>query len=444
MTTEAPGPPVAAPGETAESSGLYYGYYLVGAAFIAQFVSVGAQNYIIGVFLTPMTTDLDWSRSEFVVSRTIGQVAMALIGLYIGVYVDRAGGRRLMTVGIVILSGSLFGMSYVQELWQWWVLNGLALTAGAAMVGNLVVNVTLAKWFVEKRGRVIGFASMGVSFAGVVLPFVMTNVVEEWGWRAGWRVAAIGSMVLVLPITLLMRRSPEDYGLHPDGRTAAQIAAGAGEKAAFDYANSMTRAQALRSPQFYLMVLAFGMFTVSITVMLITTIPFMEDAGYSATRASLMITVTSVPALLAKPIWGIFIDRMEPKRLVSLSAALTGLALMVIVYSVHQSIDWMIPAGFVLLGSGWGGLIPLQEVTWASYFGRRYIGSVRSAGLPFSIGLGALGPLVANIYYDAVGNYDGAFIAVAVSCLIAAVLILFVKRPSRGAPPPPAPTPAPA
>jgi MFS family permease len=142
-----------------------------------------------------------------------------------------------------------------------------------------------------------------------------------------------------------------------------------------------------------------------------------------------MITIASVPALISKPIWGIFIDRVEPKRLTSLSSLLTGGAIVIIVFAVQADTNWLVYMGFVLLGAGWGGLIPLQEVTWASYFGRRYIGAVRSAGLPFSIGLGAAGPLLASLYYDRVGNYDGAFLIVAGSCIVAATLILFVKRP---------------
>ena len=432
MASQAPGVAVPAPTEGVHTSRFYFGYYLVGAAFVAQFVAVGSQNYIVGVFFTPMTEDLAWTRTEFTIARTVGQVAMALIGLYIGAYVDRSGGRRVMTVGVLLLGVALYAQSYVQELWQWIALNGLVLTLGAAMVGNLVVNVTLSKWFVEKRGRVVGLSSMGVSMAGVVLPRLMTAVVEEWGWRAGWRVAGVGAIALVLPVTLLMRRAPEDHGLYPDGKTAAQVAAGEGARAAADYANSLTRAQALRSPQFYLMVLAFGMFAVSIGVMLLQTIPFMEDAGYSKGTAALMITVASIPALLSKPVWGVFIDRIEPKRLTSLSSLLTGSSIVVIVFAVNAELHWLVYSGFVLLGAGWGGLIPLQEVTWASYFGRRYIGAVRSAGLPFSIGLGAAGPLLASVYYDQVGNYDGAFLIVAGSCIIAAILILFVKRPAAG------------
>ena len=412
-------------------SGVYYGYWLVGAAFIAQFVATGTQNYVIGVFLKPMTADLGWTRSEFTLARTLGQIVMALTGFFIGAYVDRRGGRRLMTAGVTVLAAALFLCGSVQALWQWLLLNGLLLTAGAAMVGNLVVNVTLSKWFVEKRGQVIGVAAMGVSFAGVVLPPLITAIVEAWGWRAAWRALAVGAAALIYPVSLLMRRAPEDHGLHPDGRSAAQVAAGLGQAAAKDFATSLTRREALRSPSFYLVVLAFGLFALSIGVMLLQTIPFMTDAGYSRATASLMITLTSIPALVTKPVWGYFIDKTDPRRLASLGAALNGLALIVIVAGVRLGADAVVYAGFFILGCGWGGLIPLQEVVWASFFGRRYLGAVRSAGLPFSLALSAGGPLFTSAYYDAVGNYDGAFLTIAALSIAAAVLMLLVRRPSR-------------
>ena len=149
MTTNAPGVPDAADAGAIRVPRFYFGYYIVGAAFIAQFVAVGAQNYVVGVFLKPMTDDLSWTRAEFTAARSIGQVAMIFVAFFIGSHVDRHGGRRLMIIGGVILGASLFALSFVQELWQWLVLNGLVLTAGSAMVGNLVVHITLSKGFVQ-------------------------------------------------------------------------------------------------------------------------------------------------------------------------------------------------------------------------------------------------------------------------------------------------------
>lgn len=138
-----------------------------------------------------------------------------------------------------------------------------------------------------------------------------------------------------------------------------------------------------------------------------------------------------MPALLSKPVWGYLMDRVPPHKLASLGAAMTGTAMVVITFSVRATADPVVLAGFFLLGCGWGGLIPLQEVIWATFFGRRHLGAVRSAALPFALVIGAGAPLLASLYFDRVGNYDGAFLVVAAMNASAAVLLLFVRHPSR-------------
>jgi len=411
--------------------GIYYGYWLVSAAFIAQFVSVGAQNYVIGAFLNPMTEELDWTRTEFTLGRTIGQFVMAFTGLFIGGFVDRNGGRWLMRGGIVILTMSMLLLGSVTQLWQWLLLNGLILTAGAAMIGNLVVNVTIAKWFVERRGRMIGFASMGVSFAGIVITPFSAYLVDAFGWRDAWRILAICAAAIIIPLSFAMRRAPEDHGLHPDGKTSAQIAQGGGRAAAVDFASSLTRKEAIRTPAFYIVSIAFGLGVISIGAMLIHTIPFMEDAGYSKNMAAAMITVTSVPALLLKPVWGYFIDKADVQKISLIGFLVNAIALVTIVVSVRADILPLVIVGFLLLGCGWSGFIPLQEVVWATFFGRRYLGSVRSAGLPVALGISASAPLLIAVYFDRIGNYNGAFLGIAVLSLLGGALLTFAHPPVR-------------
>ena len=96
---------------------------------------------------------------------------------------------------------------------------------------------------------------------------------------------------MTLPAAFAVRRRPEDYGQHPDGHSGEDVAAGRAAAAQRDYENSMTRAQAMRTISFYLLVLAFGLFQISITAMLTQTIPLMTDAGYSRLFASSMISV---------------------------------------------------------------------------------------------------------------------------------------------------------
>jgi MFS family permease len=162
---------------------IYYGYYMVGAAFVAQFVAIGIYSYVLGAFMEPMLAELGWSRADFTLTRTIGQGVMAVVGLYVGVRVDRLGGRPIMLVGATILVAGLCLHTWIQSLWMWWLLNGVVVTAGCAMIGNLVVNVTLSKWFVVNRGIVVAIAAMGVSFGGIVLTPLATYLVDTIGWR---------------------------------------------------------------------------------------------------------------------------------------------------------------------------------------------------------------------------------------------------------------------
>jgi sugar phosphate permease len=413
----------------------YYGYRLIAFAFVAQFVAVGVQNYAIGAFFVPMASELDWTRSEFTLARTLGQLCSAAVGYVVGTRVDRHGARPFMLAGVGIAVAALCAHAYVRTLAQWIVLNGIVLTTGAALFGNLVVNVTLARWFVELRGRAIALASMGVSFAGIALTPVATWVVDTVGWRQGWLWLALFTGVLALPAAAGMRRAPEDHGWRPDGRTAADAAAGRTQRAERDFALSMTRAQALRTPVFYLLVVAFGLFTVTIGVVLLQTIPYMTDAGFDRRTAALMITVASVPALVSKPLWGLLIDRVDGRPLAAASACVTALSLAGIVAAVAARDAWLSGVAFFCLGVGWGGMIPLQEVIWATFFGRRHLGSVRSAAMPFSLLVGAAAPLLVSAWFDAFGSYDGALLLVAGANLLSAVLMLLLRAPHGAAGP---------
>jgi sugar phosphate permease len=426
MATSTPPPP------TAQRRPLiFYGYWIVGAALVAQFVFTGTQTSVVGVFLKPMTEELGWRRAEFFYPQTLGRFLFAFVGFFIGVYVDRYGARPLMMIGVTVAAATLFLVSEVTQLWQWVVLRGVLFILGAVLVGNLVVNVTVSKWFVEKRGRAIGIAAMGVSLAGVVWPPLMTAFTDEFGWRAGWRAMAMIALVLVIPIAMIMRRQPEDHGLHPDGKSDEEVAAGGGAIAEADYANSFTRGEALRTSTLYLVILSFGLAVVGVGVILTQTIPFLTDEGFSRGTAAIMSSTMSLPALVSKPVWGLVIEKVDPKPIAAVGFALSAIATIIIVLAAKAGAVPPLAVGYVLMGVGFGGHIPIQEVIWAAYFGRRYLGAVRSVAMPFSLVIGAGAPLAVASYFDAVGNYDGAFYAISALWMVAAVLVLLVRKPVK-------------
>ncbi len=423
--------------------GFYYGYWILGGAFVSQLITIGMMTSVVGPFVTPMTESLGWTQSEFFTATTVSRFVMSGVGFFIGASVDRHGGRRFMFAGMLVLGAALFFAGSVTELWQWILLRGVMFTMGAALVGNLVVNVTMSKWWVTKRGRMIGFSSMGVSLAGMMFPGVATILIEQFGWQDAWRVLAFISMGAILPVALIMRRQPEDYGWYPDGLNEEQVRSGGGAAAQADFDNSFTRREALRTKALYLIVLAFGLGGVGIQVMLVQSIPFLRDNGFSPGFAAAMATVMSFPALISKPFWGWTTDHMEPKIAAAIGFAQSGVAMVIIVFAATSDIVPLLVLGYAMMGWGFGGQIPLQETIWGSYFGRRYLGSVRSVAMPISLVIGASSPLIVATYRDTVGDYNGVFVGVGILWLVAALVVMFVRKPPRPARPVPIePTPA--
>ena len=76
-------------------------------------------------------------------------------------------------------------------------------------------------------------------------------------------------------------------------------------------------------------------------------------------------------------------------------------------------------------------MIPLQEVIWGTYFGRLHIGAVRSAALPFSLLFSGGAPLATSYYFDTVGDYDGAILAVAAANLVSSFMLLAIPRTGK-------------
>ncbi|MGE3961968.1 MAG: MFS transporter [Dehalococcoidia bacterium] len=427
----------------------FYGWWIVLGAVVGQFAAMGVAGQISGVFLRPMTDDLGWAAADYTLGTSAAFVAGGVTGFFIGPLVDRYGARPLMLSGGVMYGLALIGVSRVEEVWQFIALQTLAGGLGFAMVGPLVVNVTLSKWFVLRRGWAITIGSMGVSLAALIMPVTMTAVVDAEGWRTGYAVMGVLVWCLVLPVALLMRRTPEDYGLLPDGKrdegepTPVELA----QRAAMqrDFANSFTRAEAVRTGALWMLVVGFGLNMAAVSAFLVHAIPFATDEVFTRSQAASGFAAVGLANFSSKFVWGFGLQRF-PVRNVAFSAFVAsagGAALLIAAVSTESLA--VLYAGFLAWGFGFGGTIPIGEFVWARYFGRRHLGAVRSVGQPVTILLGSLGPISMALYYDASGSYGLAFAGLAASYLLGGSLILLSREPQRAEPAAPAPeaTPAP-
>lgn len=409
---------------------IYYGWYIVGVAFLAQLMSMGLQGYTLGVFMKPMIDELGWSRSGISGVQSAGTVVNGLLAPFIGGILDRRGGRILMLVGSVITGIGFIALSLMADMWHFYAIRGLIITVGILCMGGMVVNVAISNWFVRKRGRAVAIAAMGISFGGVVLAPLSERFIAEFGWRTAFIILGVMIWVVMLvPTALFMRRRPEDMGLLPDGDIPGQVSSkpmNAVQRAALNADIRWTRAEALRTPTLWIIIASFGMAGMGLSAMMMHVTPYVSDLGFSPALAAIATSVQASTALISKVIWGLLIERIQCRFVAILAFVCAGIGLVMLINS--RSLE-MVYLSLAVFGMGMGGQPVIQEVVWANYFGRLTLGTIRSIGMPFMIISSAGGPLLAGLTYDMTKSYEVAFIVFVCAYSFAALLMLIVRPP---------------
>ena len=413
-----------------KSKNIFYGWYIVFAAWITYFATASMQGYGTGAFIIPMTESLGWTRTEFVLAITIAQFIMAFTQTAIGKPLDERGPKPFLLISAIIIFFGGFVISQVDALWQWILVRGLFVAVGTGLTSGILVTVTLARWFVVKRGRALGFASVGISLSGVIVPYLLTLLIVAVGWRETWIMLTTLVAIILLISRKIMYRQPEDRGLYPDGYTQEQIQQGAGEAARKDYDNSLNRIQAMKTPAFWLLIMAFGIGSYSILSMAIHAIPYLVDSGFSSKTAALMITVYTIPGLLTRPFWGILGERYNPQIVAALIFTTMATGLMIIVYGASNVNLIIVMAGFIIAGTGLAGNIPINELIFATFFGRKYLGQVRGMAQPFRMIFNSSGPILLALWYDYTGSYTISLIVMGVLAYLAAIVMVMIPRPN--------------
>lgn len=410
---------------------IFYGWVVVAAAFMAQWVTVGVQTSVVAVFAPEFIEEFAWSRTQFFAADSIGQAILMVVGFALGPRIDRFGARPIMLTAAAICIPALFLMSQIDEYWQYVVVRGVFLVTAASVGGFLVVSISVSKWFVVKRGQALGWTSMGVSMAGFFWPtFTAAVLIEPLGWRTAWMVLSACLAVILIPAALLMRRRPEDYGMLPDGGptqlTPEQIRA-----SKHDDETSLTRSEALRSTCFYLIVLIFGISVVGIFAILLNGVLFLREHGFSSVEAAAAVAAFSLLSMLTKPPWGWALDRFDTRVVGFLSFAMGAFGFVLVINAAPTGSWWLIAGALALMGLGIGGNIPIQDMFWAEYFGRRYLGAVRSVGFPVAMGINAITPVLVAFSYDLLGSYEVAFYTCAALWAASAVLCMMLRLPQK-------------
>ena len=405
---------------------IFYGWYIVGAGFFANVASAFALASTLSIFLKPLTADLGVSRGVFSLLRSGEGLIGAGVAPLVGQLVDRYGGRWLLAIGAVIVGVGYLLLGQVESFAQFVVVRLTFVTLGDAMMGSMVVNIIIAQWFLRRRGRALAFSSMGIGFAKVCMPIVAASLIVWLGWRQTWMVFGLAAVVLGIgPVLAIIRRSPEEMGLVPDGvreAIASGDTSGKPRKPASDQIADQnliwTRGDAMRTPTFWLLVITFGIAGTSLT----------EVFGVGPVIAATVMSVIASMQLASPLPWGLMAERMDVRVAAMLRFVIQAIGLGLAISTTNL---FCLYAGFFLYGIGLGGNMVLPEILWANYFGRRSLGTVRGLGILISQALAAVGPPFFGFLYDLTHGYGLSFALFCCALITSAFLSLMLRPPQK-------------
>src|SRR5882757_2689486 len=206
---------------------IFYGWIIVAAAFVTMGVSVNART-AFSLLFPPILGEFGWDRGVVAGVFSFGFLVSAFISPFVGRLLDLHGPRIVIEIGAVLLALGMALATISREPWQLYLTLGVLVGGGGNFLGYGVQSQFIPNWFVRRRGLAIGIAFSGVGVGSIVLLPWLQILIARDGWRTACWTLAVMVIVLLMPLNLLLRRSPQEIGLRPDGDSASDTrAAGA-------------------------------------------------------------------------------------------------------------------------------------------------------------------------------------------------------------------------
>lgn len=396
---------------------LFYGWVVVGAAFVSHFLAYGTQVVAFGLFLPAMADGLHVSRAALSGTFGVARLVSAAIAPALGLLVDRRGPRLLILVGTVALAGGACVLAAAQSGWHVVLGYAVLMAAGGVALGDLSADATVTRWFVRRRGRALAIATMGLSTAGIVIPLPLAYAITELGWRGAWLALAVAVLALGAAAAVAMRARPEDHGLVADGAVSTP----APPEATF------TARQALRLPAFWLLVIGTNLGGLALFGVNIHLYSYLGDRGLSPGTAAAVVTLLYVLHTAAKPLWGVIAERVHVRYCIAACYAGGGAGILILLVSSHFA---AVLAFTVVYGLTRGAQSFVTSLAWADYFGREAQGTIRGLAAPARFIASAAGPVLGGWLYDATGSYTQALLAFALAFLLGGLVAGAARAPA--------------
>ncbi len=409
---------------------VFYGWWIVLAASLNLFFSVGTLYYGFPVFYPSMVDSLGFTRSQLTQGFLIGFVVAALLfGILAGVLIDRWGARRVIRIGIWFVGLPLILMGGMTRLWQYYLLC-VTEVVGYVLTGPIPNQVLISSWFRLRRGRAMGYAYLGLGLGGAISPLLINALIQTFGWRHAFQIIGILILVVLFPVAQWVTRSnPRDLNLIPDGLLGTPVSSPTNEAGATGGSSTIpTQAvdlrRAVRTRNFWLILMACTLTIGAIGAVTQHLILFLKDQGYSQSAASRVSSALLASSLAGRVIVGYFADRYRAKNVMALFYLALALSIPLLLLADRPAAIW----GFALaFGFAMGADYMLIPLVTAECFGLATLGKLLSLIIMgYSLGQW-FAPWLTGRIFEAYHSYDLAWVTMTIAATAGAALIYAVK-----------------
>ena len=411
---------------------IHYGWVMVGVTFLTALVSAGAVG-APGVFIVPLQREFGWSTAEISSALSIRFVLFGLMAPFAAALMNRYGLRNVTLSALLTVAAALVASLAMTQLWQLVLLWGVLVGIGTGMMA-LVLGATIsARWFVARRGLVVGIMTASVATGQLVFLPLLASLTERMGWRMALGTICAMLGIVAAAVLLVMRDRPSDVGLRPYGdygtdplqppppNTAPILAAALG-----------ALRDAVRTRVFWVLFLTFFVCGASTNGLIqVHLIPLCADYGIPEVNAASLLAAMGIFDFLGTLTSGWLSDRYDNRWLLFWYYGLRGISLLFLPFSDFSFYGLSLFA--VFYGLDWVATVPPTVRLAAQRFGAERANLVFGwifAGHQLGSALAAFG---AGLSRTALLSYLPAFFVSGALCIAAALLAISMSRPTRAA-----------
>jgi MFS family permease len=408
-------------------SDLYYGWRMIAVGSVLRILGGGLYFYGFSVFFLPLSQDLGLSRAATSLVFSLARAQGAFEGPIAGYFMDRHGPRPLMILAILMTGAGhmlLAGVnSYAALLMVYMGVVSLSFHAGFMDAPMLIANT----WFIRKRTMAMAIISGSIGIGGFIFTPLLSAAVHSFGWRETAFGCGLLFILLGLPLSLFVRRSPESMGLLPDGEQPSSAhGRGNAARAQSPEAVDFTLRQALRTPAFWFLTAATAIRVIVLSALNVHYVALMVWKGMTPQRAAFFLAAQAFMAVPSHLLFGWIGDRLSKPKLMATCMLLAMTSMFILAYVLAE---WAILM-FIALFSVVESTFPVNWSTVGEYFGRKNFAKIRGSMSFVSTWGSVIGPVIAGAIYDYTLSYRIMIWSSAALLLVASVFYAVVKKPA--------------